>query len=236
MADDRDDTFQDAFGAGRSDDPGRWPANDEGPAGQIDAPKTGKSNVVKILLILLAVFVVAGLLCCGVGYYFVSQNFKTVTAPADVERMTQELVPIAIPASFTPVMGMKMNFFGTANVDMTVYQGPGNGMLQIMAFGGQAFDNPQSQQQLDAQMRQQGAGSPHQLTVTNTEKKTVTVEGKETEFTVETGTEAQSKAEWKRVSGTVTANGKTVRIMLEEPSANYDDAEVTQMLESVGKK
>jgi hypothetical protein len=236
-ADDRDDMFHDASGAGRSGDPDRWPANEEGPAGQIDAPKTGKSSVVKVLLILLAVFVVAAVLCCGLGYFFVFRNLnlKTYKTPAEVEQLTQEIVPIEIPAGYSPVMGMKMNLFGTG-VEMAMYDTPGKGLLQLVGLSGQAVNDPNTQQQLDAQMRAQGGGSPHRIDVSGTEKKTVTVNGQETEFTVETGTESQSKAEWKRVSGTVTANGKLVRLLLEMPTADYDEGQVTQMLESIGKK
>lgn len=235
-ADDREDPFHDAFGAGQGGGPDRWPANETGPAGEVAKPKTGKSGVVKVLLILFAVGVVAAVLCCGGGYWWFSQNFKVVTTPAEVAALTQEMVPIEILEGFNPQMGMKMNMFGV-KVDMAMYQGPGQSLLQIMRFGGQAFNDPQARQQIDAQMRQQqGGGSPHIITVKDVETKTVSIDGADVEFTVGTGPESQSGAEWKELNGSVNRDGSVVVIKLQQPSDQYDDEAVTAMLESIGKK
>lgn len=233
--DDRDDLFGDAYGAGRSDNADRWPSNEEGPAGNVDAPKTGMSNVVKILLIILAACVLGAILCCGGGYWYFSRSISTVTAPAEVNQLTQEMIAVDVPEDFTPLMGMKMNIFGV-DMKMTMYQPQGDGMLQFMRLSGQALNDPQAQQQIDAQMRQQGAGSPNQVTIKDSETKTVTIDGKEVEFTFGTGTESKSNAEWKEVTGSVPSDGGMVAIRLQQPVSSYDEERVMQMLESIGTK
>lgn len=236
MADnDRDELFDDAYGAGRSEDPDRWPANEEGPAGDVAGPSTGKSNVVKILLIILAVCVLGAILCCGGAYWYVSQNVSTVTAPAQVEALTQEMISIEVPEDYTPMMGMKMNLFGTG-VNMTMYQPKGDGMLQFMRFNGQAFNDPQAQQQIDMQMKQQGAGSPNQITIKDTETRTVTIDGNEVEFTFGTGTESKSNAEWKEVTGSIPSGSGVVTLRLQQPTTSYDEEQVMRMLESIETK
>jgi hypothetical protein len=235
MADDRDDTFHDAFGAGRSDDPDRWPGNEEGPAGPIDAPPTGKSNTVKVLLIVLAVIVLAGLLCCGGGVWWYLQNVEQTTEPAKIQAWTQEIVPIEVPADYTPTIGFKVNWFSVFSFVMTFYSTPGGGTFALTDVRGEGANDPQARQQMDAQMRQQGAA--HQINVTNTENRTVTINGQEVEFTFATGTETQSKAEWKEVSGTFQGkDGGLVSLKLQQPSANFDEEAVMRMLESIGQE
>lgn len=236
MADnDRDELFGDAYGAGRSDDPDRWPANEEGPAGNVAAPKTGMSSVVKILLIILAACVLGAVLCCGGGYWYFSRSVSTVMTPAEVNQLTQEMISIDIPEDFSPLMGMKMNIFGI-DMKMTMYQPKGDGMLQLMRLSGQALNDPQAQQQIDMQMRQQGAGSPNQVAIKNSETKTITVDGNEVEFTFGTGTESKSNAEWKEVTGSVPSDGGVVAIRLQQPASSYNEEQVMQMLESIEAK
>jgi hypothetical protein len=232
MADDRDDLFGDAHGEGRTGDPDRWPGNEEGPAGNVAGPKTGKSGTVKILLILLAVFVLLGVVCCGVGAWLFSKSFEQTTDAATIRSWTQEIVSIEIPEeAFPPAVGVKMNWFGQFAMNMVVYGAPGGGTLTFANIGGQVANDPQARQQLDMQMRQQGA--THQIHVTDTETKTVEIGGEQVEFTVGTGTESQSNAEWKEVTGTFPGKDGIVTMKLQQPASSYDEEQVTAILESI---
>ena len=232
MADDRDDFFGDAHGAGRSDDADRWPMNAEGPAGDTAAPRTGMSGAVKVLLILLAVFVLLAVACCGAGIWWFTQNVKNTTDPVTIRTWTQEIVSIDIPQEqYTPAVGVKMNVFGQFSMDMVVYTGPGGGTLTLANIGGEAANDPNARQQLDMQMRQQGAA--HQINVKESETRTFEIGGEEVDFTFASGTETQSGDEWREVTGTFPGKDGIVTFKLQEPSSSFDEEQVTSMIESI---
>jgi hypothetical protein len=232
MADDRDDLFGDAHGAGRSDDADRWPTNAGGPAGDTAAPRTGMSGAVKVLLILLAVFVLLAVACCGAGFWWYSQNVQNTTDAATIRVWTQEIVSIDIPqGDYTPTVGLKMNWFGTFAMDMVIYTGPGGGTLTLANIGGQVANDPNARQQLDMQMRQQGAA--HQINVKDSETRTFEIGGEEVEFLFATGTETQSGNEWNEVTGTFPGKKGIVTFKLQQPSSSYDEEQVTTMIETI---
>jgi len=232
-ADDRDDSFHDAFGAGRSDDPDRWPANQGGPAGDVDRPKTGKSGVVKVLLILLAVVVVAGVLCCGAGVWWFS-TMKPTEDPVKVRAQTAEIIDIEIPDSFQPAVAMNMNMF-VVTMQITMWQGPGNGMLMVaQAQGPQGADQAQMEQQIGQSMRQQNMGQ--QLNVKESETRTISVEGKDVDFSFAKATNANDNSEWRQVTGAFPGKNGTAFINLQQPAESFDEDAVVKMLESIKTK
>ena len=130
MADnDRDDPFGDAYGAGRSGDPDRWPMNDEGPAGNVAGPRTGKSPVIKILLIILALCVLGAILCCGGVFWYVTKNVSTVTAPAEVNALTQEMISIDVPEEY---LGRVIEELGPRRGEMIEMKNPGQGLVRLL--------------------------------------------------------------------------------------------------------
>lgn len=234
MADDRDDPFHDAFGAGRSDDAAdRWPANQAGPAGDVAAPKTGKSGAVKVLLILLAVFVVAAVLCCGAGFWWVS-TWKPTEDPVKVRAQTAEIVDIQIPDDYQPAFAMNMNMF-VMTMQMTAYQGPGQGMLMIAQMQApQGADQAQMQQQMNQSLQQQNMGQ--QLSIKESETKTVSVEGQDVDFLFSTATNANDNSEWRQVTGSFPGKNGTAFIILQQPADTFDEDAVVEMLESIKTK
>lgn len=232
-ADDRDDTFHDAFGEGRRDEADRWPANEAGPAGDVDRPKTGKSGVVKVLLILLAVAVVAGVLCCGGAFWWVS-TWKPTEDPVKVRAQTAEIIDIEIPESYQPAMAMNMNMV-FMTMQMTMWTAPGNGMLMIaQAQAPQGADQAQMEQQLSQSMRQQQMGQ--QLNVKESETRTISIEGKDVDFTFAKATNANDNSDWRQVTGAFPGKGGTAFINLQQPADSFDEAAVVKMLESIKTK
>lgn len=232
MADDRD-TFHDTFGAGRSDDADRWPANESGPAGDVAAPKTGKSGVVKVLLILLAVGVVAGVLCCGAGFWWVS-SMKPTTEPAKVKAQTAEIVDITIPDTFRPAVAMNMNMF-VMTMQITMYEKQPGMLMVAQVQAPQGADQAQMEQQLRTSMQQQNMGV--QLTVKESQSRTIkTAGGNEVDFLFATATNTQDNSEWRQVTGAFPGKNGTAFLSLQQPADQFDEEAVVKMLESIKTK
>lgn len=236
MANDRDNLYDDAHGEGRAAEPDQWPTNDEGPHGSLDAPAPRKSNTAKILLIILAVLVIGGVLCCGgLGlFFYFNQPIKTTNVPAEVEEKTAAIADIDIPEGFRPVMAMDMNMF-FMTMQMAFYDGQGSGMLMIAQVQAPAgTDEAQMQQQLRTSMQQQNMGE--QLTVKNSETKTLQVNGEDVDFMFSTATNNKDNSEWRQVSGAFPGKSGTAFLILQQPSEAFDEETVTGMLESIRTK
>ncbi|MGC1273406.1 MAG: hypothetical protein WBC44_06830 [Planctomycetaceae bacterium] len=228
MADnDRDDLF----GAGDSHDADRWPANEEGPQGEL-APPQGKSNVVKILLIVLAVFVLGAVLCCGgaalIGWF--AKPIETTQKAEEVVAKTAEIVEIDVPDEFHPAVAIDMNMF-VVQMQMAFFEAPGRGVLMIAQAQGQGANEAQMEQQLRQSMQQQNLGEP--VTVKETETKTIAIDGQDVDFQFATATSNNDGSEWKQVSGAFAGKNGTAFLLLQQPTASFDEEQVTGMLESI---
>ncbi|HEX6986877.1 MAG TPA: hypothetical protein VF170_15985, partial [Planctomycetaceae bacterium] len=142
-----------------------------------------------------------------------------------------EVATIDLPETFTPVTAGKANFFGFLGMTMVIYDAPGGGSLQIAEFRGQAVNDPQAQAQFDRQMRQQG--SIYQIDVKESETRTIDIGGESVDVTFATGTEAESGSDWKEVRASFPSKDGLVNLKLQQPAASFDEAQVTEMLESI---
>jgi hypothetical protein len=236
MADERDYLFDEAQGEGRSADADRWPTNEEGPQGDLGTPPPRKSNTAKILLIILAVVVIGAVLCCGgIGLFMYSNPpIKTTQTAAEVVEKTNAIVDIDIPPAFHPVMAMDMNMY-VMTMQMVAYDGQGSGMLMIAQVQApQGADQAQMQQQMRQSMQQQNMGE--QLSVKNSETKTVKVDGQDVDFLFSTAENAKDKSEWRQVTGAFPGKNGTAFMILQQPSVAYDEEAVIKMLESIRTK
>jgi hypothetical protein len=236
MADDREDLFDDAHGEGRSREADSWPANNEGPQGELDVPPPRKSNTAKILLIVLAVVVVGAVLCCGGAALFVYKQrpIQTTTNPAEIKNKTAAIADIDIPENFRPLMAMDMNMI-VMTMQITAYEGQGNEKLMIAQVQApQGADQAQMQQQLRQSMQQQNMGEP--LTVKNSESKSVSIDGQDVDFLFSTATNTRDNSEWRQVTGAFPGKNGTAFLSLQEPADSYDEEAVMEMLKSIHTK
>ena len=236
MADDRDDLFDDAHGEGRSADPDRWPANNEGPQGDLNPPAPRKSNTAKILLIILAVVVIGAVLCCGGAALFMYSNppVKTTQNAAEVKEKTTAIADIDILPGFNPVMAMDMNMY-FMTMQMAFYQGQGNEVLMIAQVQApQGADQAQMQQQMRQSMQQQNLGE--QLTIKNSETKAVSIDGQDVDFLFSTATNAKDNSEWRQVTGAFPGKNGMAFMILQQPADSYNEGDVMKMLQSIHTK
>ncbi len=236
MANDRDELFGDAHGQGRSGDADRWPTNEEGPQGDLHAQPPRKSNTAKILLIILAVVVIGAVLCCGGAALFMYSNppVKTTSNAAEVTEKTNAIADIEILPGFRPVMAMDMNMY-VMTMQMAFYDGQGSGMLMIAQVQApQGADQAQMQQQMRQSMQQQNMGE--QLTIKNSETKTIQIDGQDVDFLFSTATNAKDNSEWRQVTGAFTGKNGLAFMILQQPASAYDEEEVVNMLETIRTK
>jgi hypothetical protein len=236
MANDRDDMFDDAHGEGRSADADRWPSNEAGPQGDLHGQPPRKSNTAKILLIILAVVVIGAVLCCGgIGLFMYSNPpVKTTTSAAEITEKTNAIADIEILPGFNPVMAMDMNMY-VMTMQMAFYDGQGSGMLMIAQVQApQGGDQAQMQQQMRQSMQQQNMGE--QLTIKNSETKTVSIDGQDVDFLFSTATNAKDNSDWRQVTGAFPGKNGMAFMILQQPAEAFDEEEAVNMLESIHTK
>jgi hypothetical protein len=236
MANERDELFGDAHGQGRSGDVDRWPTNEEGPQGDLHTQPPRKSNTAKILLIILAVVVIGAVLCCGgIGLFMYSNPpVKTTSNQAEITEKTNAIADIEILPGFRPVMAMDMNMY-VMTMQMAFYDGQGSGMLMIAQVQApQGADQAQMQQQMRQSMQQQNMGE--QLTIKNSETKTIQIDGQDVDFLFSTATNSKDNSEWRQVTGAFTGKNGLAFMILQQPATAYDEEEVVNMLETIRTK
>ncbi|MEM9701100.1 MAG: hypothetical protein AAF907_01500 [Planctomycetota bacterium] len=231
----------DDFGA----DSRRFP--DEGPNGELPAPaKSGMGCGLKILLALIVGGGLFAVLCCGgvVWEFSSSELFVPDTTPAAVRATTDETITIDIPEDFTPIMAMSGEFpffrwFADFRMAMVAYQTPGDGQMFVMKVV--APEEGGNRAQMETQTRQgfnQNNSSQVLFDVKTTETKTLTTADGMTidwQFSEGTGRD-QSGADlgaFREVSGSFEDDEGVFILQLTIPEEEYDEEEITGMLESI---
>jgi len=216
---------------------------------EIPAHKQGMSSTAKVLLILGSIAGVVLLACCGFGFYIFfhvqefakdfakNMNISATQNPAEVRERTQDMLHIDIPDDFKPVQAMEFMIMKWA-----VYQGKSGpqSMLIIMEMGQQMIEqgrNRDAKQQRDEmvqQLRQQPqVGTMEEIEEESRETRTFTIGGKPVEFDFIKGKTRGSQAVVHRVVGVIPTETGIVLVMLTVPEADYNEEQVTRMLESI---
>jgi F0F1-type ATP synthase membrane subunit c/vacuolar-type H+-ATPase subunit K len=200
------------------------------------AKKKGMSTGAKVAIVLGIAGGVCLLVCCGVVGFFVNKVQKSITVdPAAVAKIRESiLTSINLPADFNPKMGMDLTIAGQG-MKMAVF-GRGAGpepqdgaMLMLMQFPAGA-DPQQMQQQMERNM-----GKQTQIKVESTESKLVQIDGSEVKFEFVKGKTQDGGQDVRQVTGVFPGKQGMVMLMLLLPDADFDEAAVTSMLESIQK-
>jgi hypothetical protein len=144
---------------------------------------------------------------------------RLLTAQAIADEGTLEVMGHQLPEQSKParaLMGV------TPQLDNLEVQAP------------QGADQAQMEQQLRQSMQQQNMGE--QLAIKESESRTVSVEGKDTDFLFSTATNLKDNSEWRQVTGAFPGKNGTAFINLQQPADKFDEDAVVQMLESIKTK
>lgn len=190
-------------------------------------PRPGMSGTTKVLLILGGVGGLCLLVCCGVAG-FIGWKAKNSMSddPVVITKLSQSIVEMDIPADFTPKQSMDM--FGV--MKMAIYTAPKHGMLMLIGFG-KMFADPQQQEQMKQQMKQQHG--PKDQKVLSTETKEVEIGGKKVPFEFAKTEDTGSHEKFEQVNGFFPGKEGPVVLMLLIPEDEYDEEEVLKMLQSI---
>lgn len=202
-------------------------------------PQKATNTTTKVLLILLAVFGGALLVCCGfcgfMGYSFQPE----MTDEADAVRArTQEIANIEIPEQFEPDSAGKIdNFLMQMNV-ATYESTVGQGQLMLAQMNFKLFDMPQEQQeaQIQQSLEEQQGEETRNLDIQESETRQFQINGKEVSFIFAEGEERRTGDKFHQVSGTFPGKEGTTFLMLQLDEEAYDEEAVVRMIESIGRE
>lgn len=191
------------------------------------------TNWGKIILILLGVGVVSVALCCGgVIYWFKGAMTKD---PVQIAAIQKEIVEIDVPPHMQPGGGMNMNIFGFFRMKMAIYTvNPGSFLILMeMQISGQT--DAQMQQSFNQQAGQQQNA---QFKIESSETKVIKIDGQDRNFLFAKGALTPSGGQSipvRMITGMFPSKNGMGFIQHSIEEANYDEAEVVKMLESIHK-
>lgn len=194
----------------------------------------GPGTATKVMIGCGAAVFLSLLLCCGGLLWFGRSAVQLKTTPADIGQLSQSIASIDVPSEFHPQMGMELRF--PVQMKMAVYErdgGTGSLVLMEMAIPG-AGTEEQMEQSFQQQMRQQGRQDDIQ--VESREEKTFQIDGQERKFEFVTGTDPGKNRKVHRVTGIFPSRGATAFLVLTLDDAQWNEEEVTRMIESISTK
>lgn len=199
------------------------------PEGEQSSEKSGMSSTAKVIIGIIAASVLTCAVCCGGVFWWFSQRVST--DPAKVREMTESIVSIDIPAGWQPVMGM--NWSLGAQMEFVVYspdQTNQSRLLVLMEMQVQGANQQQMEQQMQMQMSQQGMNQD--ITVESSETRTFTIDGEEHDFVFAVGKNSAGDTVH-QVTGVFPGKNGTAMLMMIDDDADWDEAAVVKMIESI---
>lgn len=200
--------------------------------------KPRMSTGVKVLLFLLCGGGVCALLCCGVSVYLFQQGLELDRSPEAATAAVTEIVPqLEVPESFAPQakMAFTVPFTDFGMLVATFARAGGKGMLIVSRLNIPTADAEQLQQQFEQQLQQGGKQSGRrQIRLDEVEKRVFEIDGQPVTFHFGKGTDSETRQEWRQVSGTLSTADGLVLLVVQVEESDWDEAEVVQMLTSLG--
>lgn len=201
-------------------------------------PKQGMSTAGKVLLILGTIGGICALVCCG-GAAFFAWKFKDAMTsdPAKIRERVEAMVDIKIPEALSPDRSINVGI-----MQFTNYAARQEGTYGVLLFG--EIDrtlvqrDDMARQQLEVQMEQHmqqlapgaraGKGVPSKHEV-----KTVTINGKPTEFEIAEYAGTGTRPTMVKVSGYFWGKKGYVGLNLECTRSLLTNDQIKEMLDSI---
>jgi hypothetical protein len=190
----------------------------------------GMSTAVKILLILVGGSVIGMLVCCGVGYYFVSNAFNM--DPVKVQQMADDIATMDVPDYWTPFMsmhlaGVRMAFFnGKSELGILVLLDAAQGRM----MGREEFER-EMRRNVDEKMNRPGRLEP---TIELEERREqFLIRGEPVQLLVRVSEGAQTGRTYNEVSGSFDGNKNLAFVYVKVPQDEFSEDEIRQMIESI---
>lgn len=187
-----------------------------------------------VLLVFLGLGGVALAVCCGGMFYFGKQAADAVTEdPTRINEIRGEIATIQLPEAFKPKAGMDFGMFGVEmRMVMYVYENEQTGTLMLMQMAAPEGSNV-DQNQMEAQMNQQGQGQSELTNITDETTKKYTIGGKEVDFHFRTG--EVNGVKYREVQGLIPgANASSFRqLTIQIQQEKFDEAMIDGIINSI---
>jgi hypothetical protein len=174
--------------------------------------------------------------CCGtcaiVGYVlFVPQIDQS---PAEVERLTQEIVDMRLPDDFEPQQALRWdNWLFAARI--CIYQHrQGRGALQLTEMTIKLGDPAVAEAQIRSQLAEQDSlAEIRVLKVDTSEEREFTLRGQPVQFLFDAGEDVSSATRYHEVSGQFPGKNGPAKLILQVEDTAWNEAAVVEMLNSL---
>ena len=193
--------------------------------------KSGMSPWLKVMLVIFFVFGLVCCGCCGGMWYWFSQQEINMEDPDGARAVAQEVLKQPVPEEmFEPKGSMNFSFFSFFEMKLGLFEArDGEGLLMLMKMA--VPQQPGQEDQFEQALRGQSAQNSKQLVIESTETKTLDVKGiGEVEFQFSKGKEPETGQVYHQIQGVFpSAGGGTLFLLQMEPSI-YDEAAIVQWL------
>ena len=194
---------------------------------------SGMSCAVKIVLALALGGGLSIALCCGGMWYLSTQAFNITEDPGEIAKIQGEIASIDIPADMPPAMGGDMNF-GMFQMQMAGYGEEQGKFLMLMQMQMAGMSKEEMEQQFQQQANQQQSEN---VRITNSETKTLMVDGQPQDFLFAEGMMETQDGEVPvhQVSGTFPSRNGHGFLIFIVPEEKWDEQEAINTVESIRK-
>ena len=208
-------------------------------------PKKAIGTGVKVIVGLLIAGGLLMLLCCGGLYWEFTGTMERDETPAGVRARTDEILTLDVPADFEPQLSLRgeiplLRWIADVRMQMSVYDTPGGGQflltkLEVPPGGGADADQMQAQLQ---QGLDQNAQAGVRVDVTeSSSRELLTADGRPVTWTFGEGTgrdgEGKDLGPFHEITGRITDGTNVYVLKIAVAEAEYDEAEIVAMLESI---
>lgn len=198
------------------------------------------STTAKVLLSLGGVALVCLLLCCGgmglVGYWGYNLARNAVSDdPAEIKRVTEEIVAVQIPPGFEPRTSMDFKIpVQNGVVQIVLYHDPNcNGTLNLSQISDKAGGRPDQHIRMGKDLNRQQQLEPLDIVVEKTELFESTINGQPAEFSIGEGKARGLDEHYWNVTGNFAGKAGKGLFSFQAQTDKFSREQLLEMLRSM---
>ena len=197
-----------------------------------DAPAPARNRLMSIVATAGLVIVVGSCCLCGGAVWQKQPDF--LADPAAAAGVTGEILPVTVPAVFTPEGAIQWDLWMLVNMQGAYYTlTTGDGELSFLQVDSRFIDNIDFRDHIIRSLREHGAGGGFDLAVKATETRTYEVGGESVDFTFLKAQDRTTGRDRRLVDGIVSGPHGPVMISLWLDEENWDPQMVDDMIASI---